>query len=88
MNNLLSYCGLVDARISASEKDLPVRIFLPFFTNFFFVNFNDGLCTGQHQELDFCDSTSSYVLLTCFLLAAGSITHALNPALGPLETGM
>ena len=26
MNNLLSYCGLVDARISASEKDLPVII--------------------------------------------------------------
>ena len=24
MKNLLSYCGLVDARISASEKDLPV----------------------------------------------------------------
>ena len=24
MNNLLSYCGLVDARVSASEKDLPV----------------------------------------------------------------
>ena len=24
MNNLLSYGGLVDARISASEKDLPV----------------------------------------------------------------
>ena len=24
MNNLVSYCGLVDARISASEKDLPV----------------------------------------------------------------
>ena len=24
MNNLLSYCGLVDARITASEKDLPV----------------------------------------------------------------
>ena len=34
MNNLLSYCGLVEARISASEKDLPVRcqklnIFVP-----------------------------------------------------------
>ena len=28
MNNLLSYCGLVDARISASEKDLPVQLFL------------------------------------------------------------
>jgi hypothetical protein len=25
MNNLLSYCGLVDARTSASEKDLPVH---------------------------------------------------------------
>ena len=24
MNNLPSYCGLVDARISASDKDLPV----------------------------------------------------------------
>jgi hypothetical protein len=23
MNNLSSYCGLFDARISASEKDLP-----------------------------------------------------------------
>ena len=26
MNNLLSYCGLVDLRINASEKDLPVCI--------------------------------------------------------------
>ena len=26
MNNLLSYCGLVDARISASENDLPVHL--------------------------------------------------------------
>ena len=26
MNNLLSYCGLVDARIRASEKDLPVQV--------------------------------------------------------------
>ena len=25
MNNLLSYRGLIDARISASEKDLPVK---------------------------------------------------------------
>ena len=28
MNNLLSYCGLVDATISASEKDLPVLLIL------------------------------------------------------------
>ena len=26
MNNHMSYCGLVDARISASEKDLPVPL--------------------------------------------------------------
>ena len=25
MNNLLSYCGLVDAKIRASDKDLPVH---------------------------------------------------------------
>ena len=25
MDNLLSYCGLVDARISTSERDLPVH---------------------------------------------------------------
>ena len=24
MKNLLSYCGLIDAKISASDKDLPV----------------------------------------------------------------
>ena len=24
MNNILSHCGLVDARITSSEKDLPV----------------------------------------------------------------
>ena len=26
MNNLLSYCGLVDAKIRASDKDLPVKV--------------------------------------------------------------
>ena len=25
MNNLLSYCGLTDARMKASEKDLPIQ---------------------------------------------------------------
>ena len=25
MNNLLSYCGLVDAKLRASDKDLPVK---------------------------------------------------------------
>ena len=26
MNNLSTYCGLVDAKIRASDKDLPVRM--------------------------------------------------------------
>ena len=30
MNNLSSYCGLVDAEIRASDKDLPVKKFLYF----------------------------------------------------------
>ena len=29
MNNLLSYCGLVYPRISASDKDLPVKQRIP-----------------------------------------------------------
>ena len=32
MNNLLSHFGLVDAKISASEKDLPVTWSSPFFS--------------------------------------------------------
>ena len=28
MNNLLSYCGLVDAKKGASDKDLPVQVYL------------------------------------------------------------
>ena len=32
MNNLSSYCGLVDARLSASEKDLPVKSPIPLST--------------------------------------------------------
>ena len=32
MINLLSYCGLVDARISAFEKDLPVKSPIPLST--------------------------------------------------------
>ena len=30
MDNLLSYCGLVDARISTAEKDLPVLSLLTY----------------------------------------------------------
>ena len=34
MNNLLSYCGLIDAKIRASDKDLPVHIV--FYMNYMF----------------------------------------------------
>ena len=44
VNNLLSYCGLVDATISASDKDLPVLppgldIFIAIYLIVFFVLF-------------------------------------------------
>ena len=47
MDNLLSYCGLVDARISASEKDLPV------FESFvyLFSLFTGCFCTDCLQSL-------------------------------------
>ena len=31
MNNFMSYCGLTDARMRVSEKDLPVNITLKIF---------------------------------------------------------
>ena len=34
MNNLLSYCGLFDSRIRASNKDLPVQVKDHFHANF------------------------------------------------------
>ena len=44
MNNLSSYCGLIDLRMSASEKDLPVLSQGTFFTAFviflYFENMN------------------------------------------------
>ena len=38
MNNLSSYCGLVDAKIRASDKDLPV----PLFVHLLFGRFGDS----------------------------------------------
>ena len=31
MNNLFSYCGLVDAKIRASDKDLPVQVLFHYY---------------------------------------------------------
>ena len=38
MNNLLSYSGLVDVRINASDKDLPVKIMYSEEATIFFKN--------------------------------------------------
>ena len=40
MNNLSSYCGLVDAKIRASDKDLPVIGTQNSGSNFLFVDFD------------------------------------------------
>ena len=39
MNNLLSYCGLMDAKIRASDKDLPVPFKLLSLFYYFTINF-------------------------------------------------
>ena len=45
--NLLSYCGLTDVRMRASEKDLPVKVNLCqklfFLQNMFFSGFELGI---------------------------------------------
>ena len=48
MNNLLSYCGLVDTRISASEKDLPVK------NKFFCFDEKNSFCEKIVGQIKFC----------------------------------
>ena len=59
MNNLLSYCGLVDARISSSEKDLPVYQLFVLFVDIILEN-----CDVQyfHYVHTFC-TIRSFLLL-------------------------
>ena len=68
MNNLLSYSGLVDAKIRASDKDLPVRIydFLPYFIPLLFdkVKFVDCLDWDQTTYRQNTNSTV-YVITLC-----------------------
>ena len=48
MNNLSSYCGLVDAKIRASDKDLPVRSL--YFSDWLKVHLTE-LILNQKQSL-------------------------------------
>ena len=45
MNNLSSYCGLVDAKVRASDKDLPVTKYHYFFFS------KLGACIGHFQMI-------------------------------------
>ena len=54
MNNLLSYCGLVNARVRASKKDLPVeqKCFCSFYIMyFFFINFFFKIGSGDNVRV-------------------------------------
>ena len=51
MNNLLSNCGLVQGRISASEKDLPVQLKF-YFKAYVLINKNFGLASTFHIDCD------------------------------------
>ena len=57
MNNLSSYCGLVDAKIRASDKDLPVnKLKFPLLTIFLSIPLNK-LPPAFHEEhfrAEFC----------------------------------
>ena len=54
MINMSSYCLLVDAKIRASDKDLPVRVFA---TNFGLevLLFSLALCLAVADEFDLLD---------------------------------
>ena len=49
MNNLLSYCGLVDAKIRASDKDLPVERIYNFHLLYIF-SLESGLSIGSSSN--------------------------------------
>ena len=89
MNNLLSYCGLVDARISASEKDLPVFLQMDIWIPLINVTHNYETDVGNtlHFETMIFSSRSSKVFfpitsffqlstfLSCFLILVNLYFH-------------
>ena len=67
MNNLSSYCGLVDAKIRASDKDLPVtnkleqlEFELEKLENIFFFSISDNFV--KHTKKSITNTTSSLTL--------------------------
>ena len=64
MNNLL-YCGLIDVRINASDKDLPVRIPLDFLDNILIKM--ASVNSARFSNFGVVDVTNGSYLLKSFL---------------------
>ena len=60
MNNLSSYCGLVDAKIRASDKDLPVL----------------GTFFDFKSNLEWCGLVKGHACTSCILVRHGSYHKA------------
>jgi hypothetical protein len=53
MNNLSSYCGLVDAKMRASDKDLPVVLVFKNIGNLFhFRHLSGDLCSRPNSQVE------------------------------------
>ena len=63
MNNLSSYCGLVDAKLRASDKDLPVLMVL--MKMLFILRNYHGVChvsAYPKNEQNYCPQKKPFVL--------------------------
>jgi hypothetical protein len=74
MNNLSSYCGLVDAEIRASDKDLPV----PFLAHFHTISAN--LCSNFGATQTFYKKSSLVNVISQLLQVSLNLKngHAVN----------
>ena len=70
MNNLLSYCGLVDARIDASDKDLPAQKLWKF-------SINVQMMVEKLRPLNTCE-----VLVNCTIVCKTDVNWILTGSLG------
>ena len=74
MNNLSSYCGLVDAKIRASEKDLPVQV----------ANFQQKMKLRKClQVVELLSSRQNMVSIVFFVMDGWSSFTALVSSLRP-----
>ena len=75
MNNLSSYCGLTDSRISASEKDLPV-----YFTFYLFFKY-ETIETYARAVLPLNISAVGSVQSTIYIWTVGCFIKSIYYAL-------